>query len=51
MELIEIRGYGSKEKLAIAKYSMLPKMLQEFGLNTEQVSQFYWNFFWAIDDL
>jgi len=37
MELIEIPGYGEKEKLAIAKQFLLPKELQENGLKTAKI--------------
>jgi len=37
MELIEIPGYGEKEKLAIAKQFLLPKELEENGLKSAQI--------------
>ncbi|MGB0679091.1 MAG: endopeptidase La [Polyangiales bacterium] len=37
MEIIEIPGYTRKEKLDIARHHLLPKQLDEHGLNTEQL--------------
>jgi ATP-dependent Lon protease len=37
MELIEIPGYGEKEKLAIAKQFLIPKELEENGLKSANI--------------
>jgi len=37
MELIEIPGYGEKEKLAIAKQFLIPKELEENGLKEAKI--------------
>jgi ATP-dependent Lon protease len=37
MELIEIPGYGEREKLAIAKRFLIPKELEENGLGKAQI--------------
>jgi ATP-dependent Lon protease len=38
MEIIEVNGYTSREKLFIAKQHLLPKQLQEHGLKPEWVN-------------
>jgi ATP-dependent Lon protease len=37
MEIIEIPGYGEKEKLAIAKQFLIPKEMEENGLKTANI--------------
>lgn len=37
MEILEIPGYTRREKLAIAKQHLIPKQLEEHGLNPEQL--------------
>ena len=37
MEVIDLSGYVTEEKLAIAKTHLVPKQLSEHGLNAEQV--------------
>lgn len=38
MEIIEIPGYVSDEKIAIARCHLVPKILQEHGLDTDRVA-------------
>ena len=38
MEVIELSGYTTSEKLHIAKTHLLPKILKDHGLNTDQFS-------------
>ena len=38
MELIEMSGYVSEEKLAIARQYLIPEALKDTGLNDEQIS-------------
>lgn len=37
MEILEIPGYTRREKLAIARQHLIPKQLEEHGLNEEQL--------------
>jgi ATP-dependent Lon protease len=38
MEILELPGYTRREKLAIARQHLIPKQLDEHGLNTEQIT-------------
>jgi ATP-dependent Lon protease len=38
MEIIEVTGYTTEEKIEIAKRHLIPKQLEENGVNEEQVS-------------
>jgi ATP-dependent Lon protease len=38
MEILEIPGYTRREKLAIARQHLIPKQLEEHGLNGEQLA-------------
>jgi ATP-dependent Lon protease len=38
MEIIEIPGYGENEKLAIAQQFLIPKVLEENGLGTAEIT-------------
>lgn len=38
MEIIEVNGYTIEEKIEIAKRHLLPKQIQEHGINTKNIS-------------
>lgn len=50
MEIIEITGYTIEEKMEIAKRHLLPKQLNEQGLNKEQITLNKNNFEYIIEN-